>query len=111
MATMLPTTSTPSVKTLDDCSICLSTLAPGSTLLTLSCSHKFHLQCLALNLKAQHKQCPLCRATIDPAVTELFTIADTNAPQLQPQNNNGEHDRRPPSSTNVSDKLYDFLLN
>ncbi|CAF5227996.1 unnamed protein product, partial [Rotaria magnacalcarata] len=39
----------------DDCAICLMTLAPGTVLLTLSCNHKFHLQCLVSNAQAQNK--------------------------------------------------------
>ncbi len=70
---MLPATqtTTPS-KVTDDCSICLSALAPGSPLLTLSCNHKFHLQCLASNVQARNKECPLCRAVIDPSVVQLL---------------------------------------
>jgi hypothetical protein len=71
--TMLPATSntTPS-NTTDDCSICLNALVPGSPMLTLSCNHKFHLQCLASNVQAQNKECPLCRAVIDASVVQLL---------------------------------------
>ncbi len=36
----------------DDSSICLNTLGLGTTLLTLSCGHQFHLQSLVSNVKA-----------------------------------------------------------
>jgi hypothetical protein len=72
-----------SSNTTDDCSICLNALAPGSPLLTLSCSHKFHLQCLASNLQAQNKECPLCRAAIDASVVQL--LAGPIQPPVQQQ--------------------------
>ncbi len=62
-----------SSNTTDECSICLNALAPGSPLLTLSCNHKFHLQCLASNLQAQNRECPLCRATVDASIVQLLT--------------------------------------
>lgn len=64
-----------SSNTTDDCSICLSNLAPGSALLTLACNHKFHLQCLALNVQALNNTCPLCRVAIDPSVEKLLAGA------------------------------------
>lgn len=64
-----------SSNTADDCSICLSDLAPGSALLTLACNHKFHLQCLALNIQASNNTCPLCRVAIDPSVEKLLAGA------------------------------------
>ncbi|CAF1017086.1 unnamed protein product [Adineta steineri] len=73
-----PTPSETPSQVADDCSICLSTLAPGTVLLTLSCNHKFHLQCLASNVQAQNKQCPLCRATIDASIVQL--LAGSTAP-------------------------------
>ncbi|CAF4891547.1 unnamed protein product [Rotaria sp. Silwood1] len=56
----------------DDCTICLTSLTPGTPLLTLSCNHKFHFQCLALNIQAKNNECPLCRATIDASVLQLL---------------------------------------
>jgi hypothetical protein len=58
--------------TVDDCSICLNGLVPGTPLLILSCNHKFHLDCLSSNVKAQNNECPLCRATIDATLTQLL---------------------------------------
>ncbi len=69
--------------TTDDCSICLNALALGSPLLTLSCNHKFHLQCLASNVQAQNKECPLCRVAIDASVIQL--LAGPTQPPIQQQ--------------------------
>jgi hypothetical protein len=80
---MLPTATNATLSnTTDDCSICLNALAPGSPMLTLSCNHKFHLQCLASNVQAQNKECPLCRATIDASVVQLLT-GPSQLPQVQ----------------------------
>lgn len=68
---------------MDDCSICLHALAPGSPLLTLSCSHKYHFQCLASNVQAQNKECPLCRVPIDPSIVQL--LAGSVQPPVQQQ--------------------------
>ncbi|CAF3647867.1 unnamed protein product [Rotaria sp. Silwood1] len=118
---MLPTTSALSATMPDDCCICLNALAPGSPLLTLSCNHKFHLQCLALNLKAQHQQCPLCRVNIDTSVIQMLTSANTNTVPLQQQNlmhqygadplENNQHDRSILSSVDVVASMEDPLDN
>jgi len=62
----------------DDCSICLSALGLGASLLTLSCGHKFHLQCLASNVKAQNKECPLCRTNIDTSLINMLSIQQSS---------------------------------
>lgn len=59
----------------DMCTICLSALAVGTPILTLSCNHKFHLQCLAQNVQAQNKECPLCRDSLDPSIIQLLSGA------------------------------------
>ncbi|CAF3178743.1 unnamed protein product [Rotaria socialis] len=84
---MLPTSSssTTAGNTTDDCAICLSALARGTPLLTLSCNHKFHLQCLASNIKATNKECPLCRATIEESIVQLLAGSTGPAPQLLQQ--------------------------
>ncbi|CAF1038571.1 unnamed protein product [Rotaria sp. Silwood1] len=69
--------------TVDDCTICLNVLAQGTPLLTLSCCHKFHFQCLASNIQAKNKECPLCRATIEDSVVQLLT--GPTQPPVQPQ--------------------------
>ncbi|UJR18281.1 hypothetical protein I4U23_005184 [Adineta vaga] len=69
---MFQTISTLSATVPDECSICLTALSPGLPLLTLSCNHKFHLECFALNLKAKHRQCPLCRTTVDSTVNKIL---------------------------------------
>lgn len=63
----------PVVNVGDDCSICLTALGLGASLLTLTCGHKFHLQCLISNVKAQNKECPLCRATIDTSLLNMLS--------------------------------------
>ncbi|CAF4673112.1 unnamed protein product, partial [Rotaria magnacalcarata] len=83
---MLPTSSsTTAGNTTDNCAICLSALAPGTPLLTLSCNHKFHLQCLASNIKATNKECPLCRATIEESIVQLLAGSTGPVPQLLQQ--------------------------
>jgi len=64
-----------SSNTVDDCSICLNALAKGSPILTLSCNHKYHLQCLALNIQAHNNKCPLCRADIEQSLVQLLKNA------------------------------------
>ncbi|CAF0825299.1 unnamed protein product [Adineta ricciae] len=64
--------------TLNECSICLSALKQGAPILTLSCEHKYHFQCLMLSIRAQHKQCPLCRATIDESIVQLIAANRNN---------------------------------
>ena len=87
----------------DDCSICLNNLAPGSALLTLACNHKFHLQCLASNVQAQNKTCPLCRVAIDPSVSKLLsgTTQPSTVHVAPPSLINFPHPTRLPS-VNVS---------
>ena len=68
----MATSPNPSAQNTDDCTICLNSLAPGTTVLTLSCNHKFHLQCLAANIQASNEECPLCRTKIDPSVLQLL---------------------------------------
>jgi hypothetical protein len=76
----------------DDCSICLSTLGFGSSHLTLSCGHKFHLQCLISNVKAQNKECPLCRA---PADNSLLTILGGANQTSQTSSSNQVNNQQP----------------
>jgi len=74
----------------DDCSICLSALGLGASLLTLSCGHKFHLQCLVSNVQAQNKECPLCRANIDASLINMLSSTNQSSNQVNNQlgNNN-----------------------
>ncbi|CAF3327152.1 unnamed protein product [Rotaria socialis] len=78
-----PSPSEISLPSTDDCAICLMTLAPGTALLTLSCNHKFHLQCLVSNAQAQNKECPLCRTTIDASVLQIL-VGSTQTPTPTP---------------------------
>ncbi|CAH9137621.1 unnamed protein product [Cuscuta epithymum] len=46
------------------CSICLASmrLGGGQALFTAECSHSFHFQCIASNVKHGNQVCPVCRA-------------------------------------------------
>ncbi|KAG6500223.1 E3 ubiquitin-protein ligase WAV3-like [Zingiber officinale] len=46
------------------CSICLGTMKAGQglALFTAECSHTFHFQCIAFNVKYGNYMCPVCRA-------------------------------------------------
>lgn len=78
-------TSSPKIshEAADDCTICLNALGSGVSLLTLPCGHKFHLQCLARNIKANNRACPLCRAPVGTTVTRL--LADSSQVPIQSQ--------------------------
>ncbi|CAF1185361.1 unnamed protein product [Adineta ricciae] len=69
--------------TSDDCSICLNSLTSNSILLTLTCNHRFHLQCLASNIQARNNVCPLCRSAIDATAVQLLAGV-THPPQTLP---------------------------
>ncbi|CAF0981761.1 unnamed protein product [Adineta ricciae] len=91
----------------DDCSICLCALIPGAPLLTLPCSHKFHLECFALNLQADNHQCPLCRTTVDSnsrksklTLRSFFIGINPNRSRLLPST--GRNDRFVRDSTNAN---------
>lgn len=82
---MLPTSaSATSGNTVDDCTICLSALAPGTTRMTLPCNHQYHFQCLATNIKASNKECPLCRVAIDDSIIKLLEGSNKAVIQQQP---------------------------
>ncbi|CAF2688396.1 unnamed protein product [Rotaria sp. Silwood2] len=103
---MLPASqSTTPGNTVDDCTICLSALAPGTPLLTLSCSHKFHFQCLASNIKAKNKECPLCRATIEDSVVQLLAGPIQSSQQQQQQ----QTIPVPPHVVNVVPSVEDLI--
>ncbi|XP_057485392.1 E3 ubiquitin-protein ligase WAV3-like [Actinidia eriantha] len=46
------------------CSICLATMKcdDGHAIFTAECSHSFHFQCIASNVKHSNQICPVCRA-------------------------------------------------
>ncbi|XP_019196601.1 PREDICTED: uncharacterized protein LOC109190553 [Ipomoea nil] len=46
------------------CSICLASMKPGGghAIFTAECSHSFHFQCIASNVKHGNQVCPICRA-------------------------------------------------
>jgi hypothetical protein len=97
---MSATSASPSDSTADDCSICLNALAPGTPLLTLSCNHKFHLQCLASNVKAHNNQCPLCRTALDASLIQMLAGASGANVSVNIQTPTG-----PPPAVNVSNIL------
>ncbi|GKU85451.1 hypothetical protein SLEP1_g129 [Rubroshorea leprosula] len=58
-------TSAASSSSLDNCPICWDELSTnsGRTLVTLQCSHKFHLDCIGSTFNSfGEMRCPLCRA-------------------------------------------------
>ncbi|CAF1411277.1 unnamed protein product [Rotaria magnacalcarata] len=114
---MLRTSHFPSKnETSDICSICLSSLIPGTSLLILSCNHKFHFQCLTSSVQAQHQLCPLCRASIDAPIIQLLSTAhsggDHQQRHLSPNMNqrvvHSNHQHRGKSSS-ISASRKDFV--
>jgi hypothetical protein len=51
----------------------------------LSCGHKFHFQCLALNVKADNKECPLCRSALEASLSQVLSSFKSNTQQQQQQ--------------------------
>ena len=47
----------------DTCAICLDSLQSGQMVKALSCTHKFHSQCINFWLK-QKLKCPLCKERV-----------------------------------------------
>ncbi|KAJ3156134.1 hypothetical protein HDU86_004102 [Geranomyces michiganensis] len=65
---------TPSVASIETCSICIAEYAPGDRLRELSCGHRFHQECIDGWLRPDpatrtkgHRTCPLC---VGPAVRQ-----------------------------------------
>ena len=54
----------------DDCSINLNCLTSNTSILTLSCYHRHHLQRLALSLQTRNIECPLRRIAINATVCQ-----------------------------------------
>ncbi|PWA56004.1 zinc finger (C3HC4-type RING finger) family protein [Artemisia annua] len=48
-----------------DCAICMGTVEPknGRAIFTAECSHSFHFDCIASNVKHGNRVCPVCRAS------------------------------------------------
>jgi hypothetical protein len=46
-----------------DCTICLESIDQNSIVTDLSCSHKFHTECLKLWFNGSSASCPNCRST------------------------------------------------
>lgn len=54
------------------CTICQSSLMDGRDLLTTSCQHMFHAECIATNANVSNNKCPNCRKPI-PSFHNVFT--------------------------------------
>ena len=104
----------PSNNATEDCSICLNALTPGATLLTLACNHKFHLQCLASNVKAHNNECPLCRNALDTSLVQMLASAVVSNPSANLQPPAVPVVVTPPVTVNVrchsTDRTYDTLI-
>ena len=48
----------------DACALCLDPLRGARAQLQLSCTHRFHAECIVRSACCGHHSCPLCRATI-----------------------------------------------
>ena len=76
------------------CSICLTALIqPNKDLYTTKCHHQFHFACLVQHAAASHKECPLCRASLDSFIQTVKPAAQQNLPVPPPT------PQRPTSST------------
>ena len=47
------------------CIICQESLSTGKSVLTTSCQHTFHMECISKNAKVNNNLCPLCRKSIE----------------------------------------------
>ncbi len=54
------------------CTICQNNLYDGRDILTTSCKHMFHAQCIATNANMNDNTCPNCRQSI-PSFRHIFT--------------------------------------
>ena len=52
----------------NNCTICMSDYVKDEEILTLTCFHKFHSECIETWFKSQN-WCPVCRTKIDEAST------------------------------------------
>ncbi|CAH9080456.1 unnamed protein product [Cuscuta epithymum] len=108
------------------CSICLASmrLGGGQALFTAECSHSFHFQCIASNVKHGNQVCPVCRAqwkeipllcpSLDPPPPPRRTRANPVCPLHQNQNiaipeptifdDDESLDGQPNSTHRISDK-------
>ena len=51
-------------KEVEDCSVCLGALKPGTRVLKLACKHTFHTKCIEQWFKKAHV-CPNCRHDLE----------------------------------------------
>jgi hypothetical protein len=54
------------------CTICQTDLYNGRDILTTSCKHTFHAQCILTNARMSDNKCPNCR-TLIPSFDNQFT--------------------------------------
>jgi hypothetical protein len=54
------------------CTICRSSLQDGRDVLTTSCQHMFHAECIATNANVSNNKCPNCRKPIR-SFDDVFT--------------------------------------
>jgi hypothetical protein len=54
------------------CTICQNNLYDGRDILTTSCKHMFHAECIAKNAHINDNHCPNCRQPI-PSFRNVFT--------------------------------------
>lgn len=59
----------------DTCSVCLEDLTQEDRAATSPCHHNFHLECIK-KWRADHGECPICRAKIDHMIYDVKTPTD-----------------------------------
>ncbi|KAL0460713.1 UNVERIFIED_CONTAM: E3 ubiquitin-protein ligase WAV3 [Sesamum latifolium] len=86
---LLPIDSSESSKMI--CAICLTAMKPGhgQAIFTAECSHSFHFDCIASNVKHGKRSCPLCRKKWEEIPSRTPT---TQKPQGRRTNNLSRHE-------------------
>ncbi|XP_071710181.1 E3 ubiquitin-protein ligase WAV3-like [Rutidosis leptorrhynchoides] len=69
------------------CTICLASMrrGEGQAIFTAECSHSFHFQCIASNVKHGNQICPICRANWKQV--PLQTSSGLDSPSARTQDN------------------------
>ena len=60
------------------CPICYAAITAATGEVRMSCSHKFHLNCIGTWLLGGHGNCPYCRTEVQP--TEELSTPQSNTP-------------------------------
>lgn len=77
------------------CTICLASMkrGEGQAIFTAECSHSFHFQCIASNVKHGNQICPVCRTKwnqiplqVPPAASPIMTVIRQLPPSQNPNN-------------------------